>query len=69
MLEKSKGEVSVKDLKTSIIAQLDPSVMEYENEEIDLLIELIIMEYFNRYQIDCQIWNDFMQQRKEGKLI
>ena len=69
VLEKSKGEVSVKDLKTSIIAQLDPSVMEYENEEIDLLIELIIMEYFNRYQIDCQIWNDFMQQRKEGKLI
>lgn len=68
-LEKTKEAVSVKELKTAIIAQLDPSVMEYEDEEIDLLIELIITEYFNRYQIDCQIWNDFMQQRKEGKLI
>lgn len=58
-LERSAEEVSVEDLKIAIMSQLTPSIMEYEDEQVDLLITLIIKEYIDRYYVDHPIWREF----------
>ena len=52
-LEKSAGEVSVEDLKTLVMAELTPSIMEYEDEQVNLLITLIIKEYILKRKNQC----------------
>lgn len=59
VLEKSAEEISIEDLKTAIMAELTPSIMQYEDEQINLLITLIIKEYTDRYYIDYPIWREF----------
>lgn len=59
VLEKSADEINVDDLRTSIMAELTPSIMQYEDEQINLLITLIIKEYIDRYYIDYPIWREF----------
>lgn len=68
-LEKSAEEVSVEDLKTSIMAELTPSIMEYEDEQVNLLITLIIKEYIDRYYVDHPIWREFAACMARGKII
>lgn len=58
-LEKSAEEISVEDLKTAIMTELNPSIMQYEDEQVNLLITLIIKEYIDRYHIDYPIWLEF----------
>ncbi len=59
VLERSAEEVSVEDLKTAIMAELTPSIMQYDDEQVNLLITLIIKEYTDRYYIDYPIWREF----------
>ena len=68
-LEKSAEEVSVEDLKTSIMAELTPSIMEYEDEQVNLLITLIIKEYIDRYYVDHPIWREFASCMARGEII
>jgi DNA helicase HerA-like ATPase len=68
-LEKSAEEVSVEDLKTVIMAELTPSIMEYEDEQVNLLITLIIKEYTDRYYVDCPIWQEFVTCMAKGEII
>lgn len=68
-LEKSAEEVSVEDLKTSIMAELTPSIMEYEDEQVNLLITLIIKEYIDRYYVDHPIWREFAACMARGEII
>lgn len=68
-LEKSAEEVSVEDLKTSIMAELTPSIMEYEDEQVNLLITLIIKEYIDRYYVDHPIWREFAACMAKGEII
>jgi len=58
-LEKSAEETSVEELKNSIIAELTPSIIEFEDEQVNLLITLIIKEYIDRYYVDYPIWREF----------
>lgn len=60
-LEKSVEESSVEELRTAIMAELDPSIMEHDDELVDFLIILIIYEYTNRYHIDHPVWNEFVE--------
>lgn len=68
-LEKTATEISVEDLKTSIMAELSPSIMEYEDDQINLLITLIIREYTDRYFIDYPIWREFAIRIARGEVI
>ena len=38
VLEKSAGEISVDDVRTVIMAELEPSIMEYDEEQVNILI-------------------------------
>ena len=55
-------EGSIDDLKVLIQAELNPSVMECDDEQIDLLITLIMKEYIDRYCVDYPIWHEFVDQ-------
>ena len=68
-LERATEENSVEELKIAMIAELAPSVMEYENEQINLLITLIIKEYTDRYAIDYPIWREFANCVTKGKIV
>lgn len=68
-LEMSAKEVNVEDLKLSIMAELTPSIMEYEDEQVNLLITLIIKEYIDRYYIDYPIWREFTSCMAKGEII
>ena len=59
-LEKSAEEISIEDMKTAIIAELTPSIIEYDDEQVNLLITLIIKEYTDRYYIDYPILREFV---------
>lgn len=68
VLEKSAEEISVEDLKTAIMAELSPSIMQYEDEQVNLLITLIIKEYTDRYYIDHPIWREFAISMARGEI-
>lgn len=68
-LERATEENSVEELKIAMIAELAPSVMEYEDEQINLLITLIIKEYTDRYAIDYPIWREFANCVTKGKIV
>ena len=69
VLEKSVEEISVEDLKTAIMAELKPSILQYEDEQIDLLITLIIKEYTERYYMDYPIWREFVLCMAKGGIV
>lgn len=68
-LECTMDEVSVEDLKRTIISTLEPSVMQYEEEQIDLLITLILHEYQNRFHVEYPVWREFTEQMGGGKIV
>lgn len=68
-LEKSAEEASVEELKISIIAELTPSIIEFEDEQVNLLITLIMKEYIDRYYIDYPIWREFATCIARGEII
>lgn len=43
------------------MAELQPSIMEFEDKQIDLLITLIMKEYIDRYCVDYPIWHKFVE--------
>ena len=69
VLESSAEETSVEALKTAIMAELEPSVMQFEDEQINLLITLIIKEYTDRYYVDHPIWHEFVSRIARGDII
>lgn len=69
VLERSVEETSVEDLKTAIIAELEPSIMQFEDEQINLLITLIIKEYSDRYFVDYPIWHEFASRIARGDIV
>ena len=68
-LENSADESSVEGLKTVIMAELTPSIMEFDDEQINLLITLIIKEYIDRFRIDHPIWREFAIRMARGEII
>ena len=68
VLEGSAEEINIDDLKTAIMSELTPSIMQYEDEQIDLVITLIIKEYIDRYYIDYPIWREFAINIARGKI-
>lgn len=68
-LEKAAEEISVEELKIAIMAELNPSIMQYEDEQVNLLITLIIKEYTDRYFIDYPIWREFANCVARGEII
>ena len=68
-LEKSAEEVTVEELKIAIMAELEPSIMQYEDEQVNLLITLIIKEYTERYFVDYPIWREFASCVARGAII
>lgn len=68
-LEKSAEEQTVEELKIAIMAELEPSIMQYEDEQVNLLITLIIKEYTERYFVDYPIWREFANCVARGAII
>ena len=62
VLEKSASEESVDDVRIMLMAELQPSIMEFDDKQIDLLITLIMKEYIDRYCVDYPIWHEFVDQ-------
>lgn len=60
VLEKSASEESVDDVRIMLMAELQPSIMEFDDKQIDLLITLIMKEYIDRYCVDYPIWREFV---------
>lgn len=69
VLESTTDEASVEDLKTAIMAELDPSIMQFEDEQINILITLIIKEYTDRYYVDYPLWREFAIRMARGEII
>lgn len=69
ILESTVEQSSIEELRFSIMAELNPSIMDFEDEQIDLLVVLIIKEYYDRYKIDYPIWREFLEKYKEGDVI
>lgn len=59
-LDKTIDGEDIYELKADIITNLEPSIIEYDDEQINLIITLIINEYINRYHIDYPIWQEFV---------
>lgn len=68
-LESSAEQMTVEELKISIIAELSPSIMEYEDEQVNLLITLLIKEYIDRFRIDHPIWREFAISMARGEIV
>ena len=68
-LENSMEEATVQELKTAIVSELSPSIMQYDDEQIDLLITLIIKEYTDRYYVDHPLWREFAIRMSRGEVI
>lgn len=68
-LENSAEEITVEGLKTAIMAELTPSIMEFDDGQINLLITLIIKEYIDRFRIDHPIWREFAIRMARGEII
>lgn len=68
-LENTSEDVSVDDLKTAIISELNPSVMQYDDDQLNLLITLIIQEYQSRYHVDYPVWREFTLRLSKGEII
>ena len=69
VLEDSVDETSIEELKTAIIAELEPSIMQFDDEKINILICLIIKEYTERYYIDYPIWHEFVINVNRGRIV
>ena len=69
VLESSAEETSVEALKTAIMAELEPSIMQFEDEQANLLITLIIKEYTDRYYVDHPIWHEFANRIARGDIV
>ena len=69
VLESTTDEASVEDLKTAIMAELDPSIMQFEDEQINILITLIIKEYTDRYYVDYPLWRELAIRMARGEII
>ncbi len=69
VLEDSAEEISVEDLKAAVIAELEPSVMQVEDQQVNLLITLIMKEYTDRYYADYPIWREFANRIARGDII
>lgn len=69
VLENSVEETSVESLKTAIMAELEPSIMQFEDEQINLLITLIIKAYTDRYYVDHPIWREFAISIARGNIV
>lgn len=68
-LENTVAEASADDLKIAIVSALEPSVMQYDDEQINLLITLIIKEYQNRYHVDYPVWREFTERLSRGEIV
>lgn len=68
-LERSAEQMTVEELKISIVAELSPSIMEYEDEQVNLLITLLIKEYIDRFRIDHPIWREFAFLMARGEIV
>ena len=68
-LENTAEEVSAEDLKIAIISELNPSVMQYDDEQLNLLITLIIQEYQSRYHVDYPVWREFAVRLSRGEIV
>lgn len=68
-LENTAKKVSPEDLKFVIKSELIPSIKQYDDEQINLLLTLIIQEYQNRYHTDYPVWHEFVMQLAGGKII
>lgn len=69
VLENTVEAASVEDLKTSIMAELDPSIMQFEDEQMNLLITLIVKEYIDRYYVDHPLWREFAIRMARGGIV
>ena len=69
VLEKSAGEMSVDDVRMVLMAELEPSIIEYDDEKVNLLIMLIMKEYVNRYYVDYPVWREFASYVGRGKIV
>lgn len=69
ILEKSASEMSVDDVRMVLTAELEPSIIEYDDEKINLLIMLIMKEYVNRYYVDYPVWREFASYVGRGKIV
>ena len=69
ILEKSASEISVDDVRMVLTAELEPSIIEYDDEKINLLIMLIMKEYVNRYYVDYPVWREFASYVGRGKIV
>ena len=69
ILEKSASEMSVDDVRMVLTAELEPSIIEYDDEKINLLIMLIMKEYVNRYYVDYPVWREFASYVGRGKVV
>ncbi len=68
-LEGTAGELSAEDLKIAIISELSPSVLQYNDEQLNLIITLILQEYQNRYHLDYPVWHEFASRLAKGEII
>lgn len=68
-LEGTIESPSVDTLKMEIPAKLEPSIMQYSDDQINALLTLIISEYTNRYLIDYPVWREFAQRVSEGGIV
>ena len=68
-LENTLEDVSVEEIKTAVKAELSPSIKQYDDEQIDLLITLFMDEYNRRYGTEYPVWNEFASKFYNGKIL
>lgn len=68
-LENTLEDVSVEEIKTAVKAELSPSIKQYDDEQIDLLITLFMDEYNRRYGTEYPVWNEFASKFYNGEIL
>ena len=69
VLESTAEQTTPEGLRQAILAKLGTEIAVRDREQLDYLIFLIIGEYMNRYNSDVPVWDEFLREITEGRLM
>lgn len=69
VLESTAEQTTPEGLRQAILAKLGTEIAVRDREQLDYLIFLIIGEYMDRYNSDVPVWNEFLREITEGRLM
>lgn len=69
VLESTAEQTTPEGLRQAILAKLGTEIAVRDREQLDYLIFLIIGEYMDRYNSDVPVWDEFLREITEGRLM